>query len=80
MKPLYRIIFDNNRGTNEWGYPLDLSRSRKELSAIPGGPRNGMRVIIYEPDDFELEAYLHFEEEFGYWKAIPIPGTTKYYR
>ena len=45
---------------------------------IPGGPSEGMRVIIYMPDELEMEATLELDPTSKCWIARPDIGTIKY--
>ena len=74
---MYRIYFDTNEGTLD-GYNLWLDRSKKDLAAIPGGPREGMLVIIYMTGELEMEAVLGFSADDSSWIARPVLGTIKY--
>jgi len=74
---MHRVYFDTNEGTME-GYCLWLNASMEDLSRIPGGPQEGMRVIIYMTGELEMQAMLKFAREQDCWIALPIFGTTKY--
>jgi len=74
---MYRVYFDTNEGVAE-GYGLWLNASMKDLSRIPDGPEEGMRVIIYMTGELEMQATLKFAREQNCWIALPIPGTTTY--
>ena len=76
---MHRVYFDTNEGcVDRDGYGLWLNASREDLARIPGGPREGMRVVIYMTDELEMEADLAFDSDRNVWTALPIPGTTKY--
>jgi hypothetical protein len=76
---MHRIYFDSNEGTGgDDGYGLWLDASRKDLARIPGGPREGMQVVIYMTGELEMEAVLAFNAAIEAWMAVPITGTTKY--
>jgi hypothetical protein len=64
---LPRIIVDaNNRLPSGefiiWGEDSGLEQ-------IPEERREGLRVIIYEPDEYEMEATLRFYPEWKWWVA-----------
>jgi hypothetical protein len=40
---------------------------------------DGQHVILYEPDDYEVEAVLKFNHQFNIWCAYPDWSTKKYY-
>lgn len=48
----------------------DIATHRREL-------REGMEVILYEENDFEVRAKLIFD--LGMWKGIPDMDTLRYY-
>ena len=57
---MYRVYFDTNEGVAE-GYGLWLNASMKDLSRIPDGPQEGMRVIIYMTGELEMQATLRLK-------------------
>lgn len=73
---MYRVYFDTNEGTDH-GYGLWLDASKRDLSDIPGGPQEGMRIIIYMTGELEMEAVLAFESEQNVWIAQPVPETEE---
>jgi hypothetical protein len=76
---MYRVYFDTNEGcTDRDGYGLWLNPSREDLARIPGGPQDGMKVIIYMTGELEMEAVLSFDQDGGVWTALPIAGTVKH--
>lgn len=81
MTALPRIYFDTNSGTpaprSRYGLWFDLSK--RDLAAIAGGPRDGMRVIIYMTNELEMEAILEFDSEWNEWVGDPLLETIKYY-
>jgi hypothetical protein len=80
VRRMYRIYFDsNNSSPHHDGYPLSLPAAKEDLARIPGGPRQGMRVVIYMTGELEMEAVLSFDPKWQVWMAVPIAGTTKIY-
>jgi len=69
--PLYRILFDSSAGNSELGYLLWFDKSRQELNCIGSELRECLRVLIYMPDELELEAELKFDIDLGCWRGIP---------
>jgi len=76
--PLPRIFFDANAASDEGGYFLWFDTSRADLARNRDAVVEGARVIIYMPDEFEMEATLRLDESGGFWCADPVPGTIKY--
>ena len=72
-----RIFFDSNAGPPGGDrYGLWFDNSKTDLAKIPGGPKEGMRVVIYVTGELEMQAILAFDVEWG-WTAKPIPGTVQ---
>jgi hypothetical protein len=74
---MYRIYFDSNDADEIGRYLLYLNRSREELAKIPGGPGEGMRVIIYMIGKIEMDATLEWNEQWNSWVARPIEDTIR---
>jgi hypothetical protein len=75
---MHRIFFDGNDGSMIRGWELRFQQSIEDMAAIGSDLREGLHVIIYSPNELEMEAILKFEESIGYWIGIPVPGTIKY--
>ena len=63
----------------EFGYELKFVDSLKDLAAIGNNLRDGLHVIIYMPNELEMEATLKLDSRSGIWLGVPVPGTTKYF-
>ncbi len=74
---MYRVYFDSNEGPDDERYGLWLNKSARDLAHIPGGPREGMRVIIYMVGEIEMEATLEWDEQWNGWTARWIEGTCR---
>lgn len=76
---MHRVFFDaNTAGRDTSGrhvYWLTLPLSEKDLALIPD-KRDGMRIILHDPEELELEAEL-FHDPRGFWTGAPIPGTIR---
>lgn len=75
---LPRIFFDANDGTMESGYWLDFEQSLEDIANIGKVLHEGMHVIIYQPQELEMEAIIRFDEENNCWIGIPIRGTIRH--
>jgi hypothetical protein len=75
---LHRIYFDENEGDALGRYDLGIPGSLRDIPPIAGELKEGMRVLIYMGDDFELEATLEYHAQFARWMARPIDGTLRY--
>jgi hypothetical protein len=81
MSGVPRIYFDTNVGpaaSDGSVYGLWLSNSLSDLAAIPGGPKEGMRVVVYMTGELELEAFLKRDPASGRWLASVIANTTTF--
>jgi hypothetical protein len=76
-KLLHRIFFDSNDGSYDRGYELDLPRSIEDLARIGGELKDGLHVLIYMPNELEMEAILTYDSVQERWMASPIHGTVK---
>lgn len=72
---MHRIYFDTNDGNLEEGYSLNINGSKTDLARIGDELCDGLKVIIYMTNEIEMEAVLKFDNDHGYWKAMPIKGT-----
>ena len=75
---MHRVYFDGNEGPEGVErYGLWLDRSLEDLARIPGGPGEGMRVIIYMTGEIEMEATLEWDARWNGWTGRPVEGTCK---
>ena len=75
---MYRIFFDGNDGSTRDGFELRFRKSLEDLAKMGDELREGNHVIIYSPNELEMEAVLKFDKEIGFWKGMPVAGTIKY--
>lgn len=73
---LYRIYFDANNWDGE-RYGLGLVDSLRDIEPIADKLTEGMTVIIYMPDELEMQATLEFDAQRKNWWARPVEGTTR---
>jgi len=75
---MHRVYFDTNAGPGGVErYGLWLTKSVEDLAHIPGGPRDGMLVVIYMGGEVEAEATLEWDADWNGWTARPVAGTWK---
>lgn len=74
MSQLPRIFFDRNVGTED-DYWLAVPQSVADLEAFRDQLSEDVRVVIYMPDEIEMEAILHHDDRLRIWIATPIPNT-----
>ena len=69
------IFFDSNAGDAESGFILWFPQSIEAINNLPGGPREGLEVELYMPEELTCRGRLTYDEELGYWKAVANVGT-----
>jgi hypothetical protein len=77
LSDMHRVYGSGNDCDKDGNFVLWLDKSREDLAKIPGGPREGMTVTIYEVGEFELEATLEWVAPLGAWIARPVAGTFR---
>jgi hypothetical protein len=70
-----RIYADFNEGTNR-GVDLGIPGSVRDIERVGRELVEGERVMLYVPNDFEVEATLFRED--GHWYADPDLATIRY--
>jgi len=76
---LPRVWFSGNDRAAINLYGLWLPRSVADLERLGGELREGLRVIIHEPGELEMEAILSYSPEFEAWVARGDEDTLVYY-
>lgn len=77
--PAHRVFVDFNEGNETVGFSLHLNQSKKDLEKMGSSLIEGARVIIYMPEELEMEAILTFNAAYDAWIALPIVGTETYF-
>ena len=72
---LPRVFFDANSG-DAIGYWVHFETSLEDLKKIPD-IYEGKRVLLYMPDELEVEARLSGTENMERVVAVPIDGTWR---
>ena len=72
---MIRVYADFNCQDEDGRVKLDVPGSRKDLDSHRDELRDGMKVILYVPDELDVEATLVFDE---IWLAIPDYATLRY--
>jgi hypothetical protein len=73
---IYKIAFDANKWDGQ-RYDLGTEDSLEDIKPIAEKLQDGMLVIIYIPDELEMQATLEFDIRSKNWWARPVEGTTK---
>lgn len=72
---MIRIYTDFNSQDERGRVWLDTVGSLKDIEMHRGALSEGMRVVLYVPDEFEVEAVLTFDQA---WKGMPDLSTIRY--
>ncbi|HTK85431.1 MAG TPA: hypothetical protein VL625_10135 [Patescibacteria group bacterium] len=73
---MYRIYFDANKWDGQ-RYSLGVPGALKDIEPIADKLTEGMLVLIYMPDELEMQATLEFDAKNQKWWARPVDGTTR---
>jgi hypothetical protein len=76
--PVPKVFFDANDGTMEHGYWLGFEQSQRDLEEMGGALRPGSRIVIYMPNELQMQATLRFDPAEDVWWGDPIPNTIEY--
>ena len=72
---MVRIYADFNNTDEQGRVRLSTVGSKRDLDAHKDEVTDGLRVILYMTDEFEVEGALVFD---GIWRGIPVWSTIKY--
>ena len=72
-----KVFFDSNAGDPESGFILWFPQSIKAINRLPGGPQEGVEVELCMPDELRCRGRLIYDDELGYWRAVPVAGTME---
>jgi hypothetical protein len=75
---MYRIYFDTNEGDEDDRFDLGIPGSLRDIEPIASELKNGMRVVLYDGEELEVEALIEFDVRYQRWMATPIWSTLKY--
>jgi hypothetical protein len=75
---LPRVFCDFNATISEDGYALWLPKSKDDLDALGADLREGLRVVIHQPGELEMQAVLAFDVQYNTWVGTAVEGTTRY--
>lgn len=74
---MIRIFADFNNKDEQGRVRLSTVGSLKDVAEHKSELREGLEVILYTPDEFEMLGTLVFD--LGMWKGIPHLETIRYY-
>ena len=69
---MHRIYFDENARDERGRYDLGLPGSLQDIGPIAAQLTNGMRVILYDTEELEIEAVLEYDENYKRWMAVAL--------
>ncbi len=72
-----RVYFDENAGNEHGRYDLGIPGSRRDLVQLAGKLSNGDHVMLYDRQEFEVEAVLEFDPASNRWMAVPLWDTSR---
>jgi hypothetical protein len=75
---MYRIYFDPNAGDESDRFDLGIPGSLRDIELIGSELKNGMRVILYDNEELEVEPLIEFDPRYQCWMATPIWTTLKH--
>jgi hypothetical protein len=78
MATLLRIYCAWNNRIDEKRFDLGCPGSRNDIERQAGELRDGMRVLLYEPDELDAEGTIEFDPTTARWVAIPDWSTMRY--
>jgi hypothetical protein len=73
---MIRIYADFDSKDDQGRVWLDTVGSLRDIEIHRGSLSEGTRVVLYVPDDFEVEAVLTFDKA---WRGIPDLSTIRYF-
>jgi hypothetical protein len=76
---MHKVFFDSNTGSLTGGFLLYFDQSKLDLERMGESLIDGTEITIYDPGEFELDAILRYDGEYGCWRAVPTSGEIRYY-
>ncbi len=73
---IHKICFDANKFDGQ-RYDLGIPGALSDIAPIADKLQDGMLVVIYMPDELEMQATLEFDVQNRKWWARPVDGTMK---
>jgi hypothetical protein len=73
-RAMRRIFFDANSRDPDGRYILNPGETEPWADAL----HDGLLVVLYTPNELELEAVLKFDHEWSFWTASYVVGTLRH--
>ena len=74
---MHRIYFDENAGDEQDRYDLGIPGSLADIEPIAAELTEGLRVILYDEQELEVEAVLEYQPKYNRWMARPLWETLR---
>ena len=71
MPSLPRIYFSTNDPIGDNRYGLDFPTALRDIAAMERVPQAGMRVLLYDVGEVEVEGCLEWDEINCRWVGVP---------
>ncbi len=78
MTTLPRIYFSTNDPIGDNCFGLDFPTSLRDIAAMEGVPHTGMRVLLYDVGEVEVEGTLERDEINSRWVGVPDWQTERW--
>lgn len=78
MPNLPRIYFSTNDPAGDNRFGLDFPRALRDLGAMEGAPQAGMRVLLYDVGEVEVEGNLEWDDINSRWVGVPDWQTERW--
>lgn len=78
MNTLPRIYFSTNDPVGDNRYGLDFPTALKDIAAMKSQPHVGMRVLLYDTDEVEVEGNLEWDNTNRRWIGVPDWRTERW--
>jgi hypothetical protein len=74
---VYRIYFDENAGDQQDRFDLGIPGALRDIAPVAASLCEGLRVLLYDDQEIEVEASLVRDDASARWMAIPDWATMR---
>ena len=78
MPSLPKIFFSTNDPIGDNRFGLDFPTALRDIAAMGCKPQVGMRVLLYDVDEVEVEGNLEWDELHQRWVGVPDWRTERW--
>ncbi len=75
---MLRIYCDWNNAIDSERFDLGCHGSLEDIKRHAHNLKNGMRVVLYQTDELEMEGVIQFDEASERWIGIPDLRTIRF--